>query len=63
MSADPNDAASGYPVAALRTIADTSRYEAATEERDLDAQVALDAIRVLPLSERAKLAVWVLQGE
>lgn len=60
---NPNEEALDYPVAALRTIADTSRFDAPTEARDTDAATALDAIRVLPLAERAKLIAWLLGGE
>ena len=49
-----------FPAATVRAIADLSRYDAPTEERDIDARTALEQLRVLPLDDRMALAVWLL---
>ena len=50
------------PTAAVRAIADTSRYDTTTAERDIDAACAMEAMRVMPLKDRLTIVAWLLNA-
>lgn len=51
-----------FPEPAIRSIADTSRYDAPTEAREVDAEAALAAMWSLPLKDRTTIALWLLNA-